>query len=186
MWLEMDGQHDTRNGHHAETRRTARNFFSFHMVAVRLIITVLYFCEWGRRYSQVRFLAIHSPRQHSTKITIILQNVQVTATSSWQLLARFHSRRYTSLYWLVFSVLQRCLVRPVFVRYNTALPSLAPEGRLSSTGLTFWGLRSPGRILIAENFEQLVFIKGNLHLFTVNKWLSSLSSMDGKGEGVIP
>ncbi len=33
-------------------------FYSFPTVAVCLIITIHYFCDWGRRYSQVRFPAI--------------------------------------------------------------------------------------------------------------------------------
>ncbi len=33
--LEMDGQHDTREGSSPETRRTARNLFSFLSTAVR-------------------------------------------------------------------------------------------------------------------------------------------------------
>jgi hypothetical protein len=48
-------------GHHAETRHTARNSFSFQRQQYTNNIYTL-FCDWGRRYSQVRFPAIQ--RQH--------------------------------------------------------------------------------------------------------------------------
>ncbi len=51
-WLEMDGQHNTP--------RTARNFFNFpHDSSTPYNELYVIICYRGRRYSQVRFPAIH-------------------------------------------------------------------------------------------------------------------------------
>jgi hypothetical protein len=72
-----------------------------------------------------------------------------------------------------FPLLYRDAWLDLFVRYNTALPSSAAVERLFSTGSDI--LRPKRSTLTADNFEKLVFLKGNLHLLTASKWQSTLS-----------
>ncbi len=44
------------------TRRTTRNFFSHTNSSTPLLNSIHCFCDWGRRYSQVRFSAIQFPQ----------------------------------------------------------------------------------------------------------------------------
>jgi hypothetical protein len=67
-----------------------------------------------------------------------------------------------------FPLLHRGVWQEVFVKYNTPLPSSAAVERLFSEGSDI--LRPKRSCLTADNFEKLVFLKGNLHLLN-EKWL---------------
>ncbi len=75
-----------------------------------------------------------------------------------------------------FPLLQRQAWLDMFIRYNTPIPSSAAVERLFSIGSDI--LRPKRSSLTADNFEKLVFIKGNLHLLSGMKWLSSLSAVE--------
>ncbi len=53
----MDGQHDTRGGSLSRPGALLEIFF-FTQIVVRLTKSMHCFCDWGRRYNQVRFPAI--------------------------------------------------------------------------------------------------------------------------------
>jgi hypothetical protein len=59
-WLEMDGQHDIRGGSSSRPSALLKISQFPHGFTVRSINTKYhYYFDWGRRYSQVRFPAIH-------------------------------------------------------------------------------------------------------------------------------
>jgi hypothetical protein len=61
-----------------------------------------------------------------------------------------------------FPLLQRSAWLDLFNKYNTPLPSSAAVERLFSFGSDI--LRAKRSSLTADNFEKLVFLKGNMHL----------------------
>jgi hypothetical protein len=61
-----------------------------------------------------------------------------------------------------FPLLQRDAWLDVFSKYNSPLPSSAAVERLFSFGSDI--LRAKRSSLTADNFEKLVFVKGNMHL----------------------
>jgi regulator of RNase E activity RraB len=71
-----------------------------------------------------------------------------------------------------FPLLQREAWSDLFIRYNSPLPSSAAVERLFSIGSDI--LRPKRSSLTADNFEKLVFVKGNLHLLKGKKWLSQM------------
>lgn len=74
-----------------------------------------------------------------------------------------------------FPMLHRNIWLDMFVKYNTPLPSSAAVERLFSTGSDI--LRPKRSALTADNFEKLVFIKGNFHLLGED-WMSLAESLD--------
>jgi hypothetical protein len=65
---------------------------------------------------------------------------------------------------------------------NTPIHSSAAVERLFSVGSDI--LIPKRSSLTADNFERLIFIKGNLHLLSTKKWLSSLSSVEEDEENL--
>ena len=61
-----------------------------------------------------------------------------------------------------FPLQQRSAWLHIFSKYNTPLPSSAAVERLFSFGSDI--LRPKRSSLTADNFETLVFVKGNMHL----------------------
>jgi hypothetical protein len=61
-----------------------------------------------------------------------------------------------------FPMLNRAAWIDLFIKYNTPLPSSAAVERLFSMGSDI--LRAKRSSLTADNFEKLIFIKGNLQL----------------------
>ena len=66
----------------------------------------------------------------------------------------------------------------LFIKYNTPLPSSAAVERLFSTGSDI--LRSKRATLTADNFETLVFIKGNLQLLDEKSISAQLDMVNDK------
>jgi hypothetical protein len=56
----------------------------------------------------------------------------------------------------------------LFIKYNTPVLSSAAVERLFSMGSDI--LRPKRSALTANNFEKLVFLKGNLHMLNQKKW----------------
>ncbi|XP_076044807.1 uncharacterized protein LOC143027406 [Oratosquilla oratoria] len=69
--------------------------------------------------------------------------------------------------WNKFPLLHREAWLDLFIRYNTSLPSSAAVERLFSMGSDI--LRPKRSSLTADNFEKLVFVKGNMHLLKRKK-----------------
>ena len=69
-----------------------------------------------------------------------------------------------------FPFLQRNAWLELFIKYNSPLPATAAVQKVFSFGSEV--LSSRKSFLTADNFENLVFIKGNLHLLKGKNWLS--------------
>jgi hypothetical protein len=79
-----------------------------------------------------------------------------------------------------FPLLHRKAWLDLFIKYNTPLPSLAAVERLFSIGSDI--LRPKRATLTADNFEALVFIKGNLQLLDEKSLLAQLDMADDEDE----
>ncbi len=75
-----------------------------------------------------------------------------------------------------FPLLHRNAWLELFIKYNTPLPSSAAVEMLFSIGSDI--LRPKRSTLTADNFEKLVFIKGNLQLLDETSILASLELGD--------
>jgi hypothetical protein len=78
-----------------------------------------------------------------------------------------------------FPLLHRAAWVDLFIKYNTPLPSSAAVERLFSIGSDI--LRAKRSSLTADNFEKLVFIKGNLQLLD-EKSISAQLDMEDEEE----
>jgi hypothetical protein len=83
----------------------------------------------------------------------------------------------TGVYFDQFPLLHRDVWIDLFIRYNTPLPSSAAVERLFSSGSDI--LRPKRSTLTADNFEKLVFLKGNLHLLDAKR-IAQLQTEDVK------
>jgi hypothetical protein len=79
-----------------------------------------------------------------------------------------------------FPLLHRAAWVDLFIKYNTPLPSSAAVERLFSIGSDI--LRAKRSSLTADNFEKLVFIKGNLQLLDEKSISAQLDMQDEEEE----
>ncbi|KAG0715648.1 hypothetical protein GWK47_011456 [Chionoecetes opilio] len=111
----------------------------------------------------ILFKALMSPGPTTTEGTnsIRLSNKMGKELESWC----SEKQRNKLLEQAMFPALSRAASVDVFVEYNTAIPSSAAVERLFSQGSDIMKVKRVS--LTSDNFDRLVFIKGNMDLLNM-------------------